>query len=85
MEKSTHTSCAAILLGHVNLNLSELAIPGSAVVYYACSANQKAGFESHDHHMGSRHYCKLKSPQWQKAKWIHQFYPAYLSGIRIPR
>ena len=34
---------------------------------------------------GSRHHCKLKSPQWWKAKWIHSFYPAYPSGIRILR
>ena len=53
--------------------------------YYTCSANQKAKFGSHDHYAGSCHHCKLKSPQWWKVKWIHPFYPAYPSGIRIPR
>ena len=68
MGKSTHTACAAILLGCVNCNLSEQAVPGGIVVYYACSANQKAGFRSCDHHVGSHHHCKRKSPQWQTAK-----------------
>ena len=85
MGKSTHTACAAILLGHVHCNLSEQAVPGGVTGYYACSANQKARLGSHDNRTGSRHHCKLKSPQWWTAKWIRPFYPTYPSGIRIPR
>ena len=68
MEKSTHTACAAILLGCVYGNLSEKAIPGGVVDLYAYSANQKARFGSRDYSMGSHHQCKLRSPQWRTMK-----------------
>ena len=68
MGKSTHTACAAILVGHVHDKLSEKAIPGGVMGLYACSANQKARLRSCDHCAGSRHQCKLRSPQWQTMK-----------------
>ena len=68
MGKSTHTACAAILVGHVHCKLSERAIPRGAVGLCACSANQKARLGSHDHSMGSHHQWKLRSPQWQTMK-----------------
>ena len=68
MGKSTHTACAAILVGHVHYKLSEKAIPRGVTGLYACSANQKAGFGSCDHGAGSHHHCKLRSPQWRTMK-----------------
>ena len=85
MGKSTHTACAAILVGHVRCKLSEKAILRGAAGLCACSANQKAGLRSCDQSVGSRHHCKLRSPQWQTMKGIRPFYPTYPSGMRIPR
>ena len=68
MGKSTHPACAAILVGRVHYKLSEKAIPGGVVGLCACSAKQKAGLGSHDHSVGSRHQCKLRSSQWQTMK-----------------
>ena len=68
MGKSTHTACAAILLGRVHCKLSEKAVPGGIMGLYTHSANQKAGFGSRDCSVGSHHQCKLRSPQWQTMK-----------------
>ena len=68
MGKSTHTACAAILVGRVHDKLHEKAIPGGVTDLCACSANQKAGLRSRDHSVGSHHQCKLRSPQWQTMK-----------------
>ena len=66
--KSTYTACAAILVGRIHCKLSEKAILGGATGLCACSANQKARLRSHDHNAGSRHQCKLRSPQWRTMK-----------------
>ena len=68
MGKSTHTACAAILVGHVHCKLSEKAIPRGVTGLCACSANQKAGFMSRDHSVGFHHHSKLRSPQWWTMK-----------------
>ena len=68
MGKSTHTACDAILVGHIYCKLGEKTIPGSTAGLCTHSANQKAGLRSRGHSVGSRHHCKLRSPQWWTVK-----------------